>query len=49
MKLLKTPQFLRNIFDEPPDTDEYIVLPENDRPGGFQWGNVNNNNNENNQ
>lgn len=26
-KLLKTPQFLRNIFDEPPD-DDYIVLPE---------------------
>lgn len=51
MKLLKTPQFLRNIFDEPPDTDDYVVLPE-DRPGGaaFHWGqaNINNNNNNNN-
>lgn len=51
-KLLKTPQFLRNIFDEPPDTDDYVVLPE-DRAGGaaFHWGNanvVNNNNNNNN-
>jgi Derlin-2/3 len=25
-KLIKTPQFLKNIFDEPPDND-YIVLP----------------------
>lgn len=41
-KLLKTPQFLRNIFDEPEDVD-YEVLPE-DRPGGagFQWGNAGN-------
>lgn len=51
-KLLKTPQFLRNIFDEPEDED-YEVLPE-DRPGGagFQWGNgnvANNNNAENDQ
>lgn len=36
-KLLKTPQFLRNIFDEAPDVDDYLVLPE-ERPGGFQWG-----------
>jgi Derlin-2/3 len=47
-KLLKTPQFLRNIFDEPIDTDDYIVLPEDQRPGAFQWGN-NNNNNPNNE
>jgi len=46
-KLLKTPQFLRNIFDEPEDAD-YEVLPE-DRPGGagFQWGNAAANNNNN--
>lgn len=45
-RLLKTPQFLRNMFDEPED-DETEVMPE-DRPGGFAWGAANNNNNNNN-
>lgn len=37
-RLLKTPQFLKNIFDEPQDDADYQVLPEEDRPGGFNWG-----------
>ena len=47
-KLLKTPQFLRNLCDEAPDTDDYVVLPD-DRPGGFQWGGGDNNPNNNEQ
>ncbi|CAO1393424.1 unnamed protein product [Diamesa serratosioi] len=36
-RLLKTPMFLRNLFDEPQEDADYDLLPE-DRPGGFQWG-----------
>lgn len=46
-KLLKTPQFLRNLCDEAPD-DDYVVLPEAEGPGGFQWGGNNNNEQPNN-
>ncbi|XP_022113855.1 derlin-2 [Pieris rapae] len=37
-KLLKTPQFLKMLFDPEPET-EYEPLPElaNVRPGGFNW------------
>lgn len=41
--LLKTPQFLKNIFDEPMEDADYTALPE-DRPGGFNWGRENQNN-----
>lgn len=36
LKLLRTPQFLRYLFDPPPE-DNYIPAPE-ERPGGFGWG-----------
>eukprot|EP00090_Calanus_glacialis_P026930 TRINITY_DN42344_c0_g1_i1.p1 TRINITY_DN42344_c0_g1~~TRINITY_DN42344_c0_g1_i1.p1 ORF type:complete len:252 (-),score=74.79 TRINITY_DN42344_c0_g1_i1:107-862(-) len=36
-KILKTPQFLRLICDPAPEDPTYNPLPE-DRPGGFQWG-----------
>uniref|UniRef100_U5EW22 Derlin n=1 Tax=Corethrella appendiculata TaxID=1370023 RepID=U5EW22_9DIPT len=36
-KILKTPQFLKNIFDDPIEDPDYTALPE-DRPGGFNWG-----------
>ncbi|XP_070572557.1 derlin-2-like [Ptychodera flava] len=37
-KLLKTPGFLKYIFDSPLEDPDYQPLPEDDRPGGFQWG-----------
>lgn len=30
--------FRKNIFDEPQDDADYQMLPEEDRPGGFNWG-----------
>ncbi|XP_002735994.1 derlin-2-like [Saccoglossus kowalevskii] len=37
-KLLKTPGFLKSIFDGPTVDPNYEPLPEEDRPGGFRWG-----------
>ncbi|XP_034832464.1 LOW QUALITY PROTEIN: derlin-2 [Maniola hyperantus] len=39
-KLLKTPRFLKKLFD-PAAEDDYVPLPElaNIRPGGFDWRN----------
>lgn len=34
--------FRRAIFDELPEDSDYIPAPE-DRPGGFEWGNQNQN------
>lgn len=28
----------KNIFDEPEDHADYHPLPEDERPGGFNWG-----------
>ncbi|XP_043909976.1 derlin-2 [Protopterus annectens] len=36
-KLLKTPSFLKAIFDSREDDPNYNPLPE-ERPGGFAWG-----------
>ncbi|CAK1580270.1 unnamed protein product [Parnassius mnemosyne] len=38
-KLLKTPQFLKKLFDPAPEEQDYVPLPElaNVRPGGFDW------------
>ncbi|XP_041978932.1 derlin-2 [Aricia agestis] len=38
-KILKTPKFLKRIFDPVPDEPEYEPMPElaNVRPGGFDW------------
>ncbi|XP_031627267.1 derlin-2 [Contarinia nasturtii] len=36
-RILKTPLFLRKLFDEGPEDNSYAPLPE-DRPGGFNWG-----------
>jgi Derlin-2/3 len=38
-RILKTPYFLKVIFDSQTDDIEYTPLPE-DRPGGFNWGQV---------
>ncbi|XP_077995283.1 derlin-2-like [Glandiceps talaboti] len=37
-KLLKTPGFLKSIFDGPVEDPDYQQLPEEERPGGFAWG-----------
>lgn len=37
-KLLKTPLFLKQLCDPMTDDPAYRPLPE-DRPGGFDWGN----------
>ncbi|XP_066291557.1 derlin-2-like [Branchiostoma lanceolatum] len=37
-KILKTPGILKWIFDAPPEDPNYAPLPEEDRPGGFHWG-----------
>ena len=39
IEVLKTPQFLRDIFDPVTEDPNYNPLPE-ERPGGFDWGNV---------
>ena len=36
-KILQTPQFLRQICDPAPEDPSYNPPPE-DRPGGFPWG-----------
>jgi len=36
-RILKTPNFLKTMFDSPTEDPDYIPLPE-ERPGGFQWG-----------
>lgn len=53
-KILKTPRFLKRMFDPPADDPDYVPLPElaNVRPGGFNWQrryNVEEDNAENNQ
>ncbi|XP_060522057.1 derlin-2 [Cylas formicarius] len=40
-KILKTPNILKQLFDELPEDRDYERLPE-DRPGGFDWGNQRN-------
>lgn len=37
-RILKTPGILKSIFDAPPEDPNYQPLPEEDRPGGFNWG-----------
>ncbi|XP_018333552.1 derlin-2-like isoform X3 [Agrilus planipennis] len=41
-KILKTPAFMKALFNSNDDPD-YMPLPE-ERPGGFEWGNRPNNN-----
>jgi len=37
-KILQTPKFLKYLFDQPSGEDsDYVPLPENERPGGFEW------------
>lgn len=36
-KVLKTPQFLKSLFDAPPEDPDYTPIPE-EQPGGFNWG-----------
>ncbi|KAL5477172.1 hypothetical protein EMCRGX_G023925 [Ephydatia muelleri] len=36
-KILRTPQFMKTLFNGPQADPNYNVLPE-DRPGGFNWG-----------
>ncbi|XP_074093856.1 derlin 2 isoform X2 [Cotesia typhae] len=36
-RIIKTPQILKNLFDEHQEDSDYAPLPE-DRPGGFAWG-----------
>lgn len=37
LKLLRTPRFLKYLFDPPPEDTDYAPAPE-ERPGGFDWG-----------
>nr|CAB3237434.1 derlin-2-like [Phallusia mammillata] len=37
-KIVHTPRILKYLFDPAPDSDDYVVLPEAERPGGFAWG-----------
>ncbi|KAF7265741.1 derlin 2 [Rhynchophorus ferrugineus] len=46
-RILKTPTILKVLFDEMPENSDYQRLPE-DNPGGFDWGNQDNQQNENN-
>ena len=39
IRILKTPRFLSAIFDPVTEDPDYAPLPE-DRPGGFDWGNA---------
>ncbi|CAH1376097.1 hypothetical protein MTP99_017480 [Tenebrio molitor] len=39
-RILKTPHLMRTLFDEIPEDTDYVPPPE-DRPGGFEWGNQN--------
>ncbi|EFA08946.1 derlin-2 [Tribolium castaneum] len=39
-RILKTPHFMRTLFDEIPEDPDYAPPPE-ERPGGFDWGNQN--------
>ena len=41
-RILKTPTILKVLCDDPADSDDaaaYAPLPEDERPGGFDWGN----------
>uniref|UniRef100_A0A6M2DGW3 Derlin n=1 Tax=Xenopsylla cheopis TaxID=163159 RepID=A0A6M2DGW3_XENCH len=38
IKLLKTPNILKSLFDEYVEETEYTPLPAEQRPGGFNWG-----------
>ena len=38
MRLLTTPQIFKVLFDPAPEDPDYNPLPE-ERPGGFNWGN----------
>lgn len=37
--------FRKTLFDTHPDDADYVPLPE-ERPGGFEWGNRNNERND---
>ncbi|GLG93263.1 Derlin [Gryllus bimaculatus] len=37
-RLLNTPQILKTLFDGHPNDHDYTPLPEDQRPGGFNWG-----------
>ncbi|XP_071849342.1 derlin-2-like [Apostichopus japonicus] len=37
-KLLRTPGFLKTILDPAAEDPNYNPLPEEERPGGFEWG-----------
>lgn len=37
-RILKTPGIMKAIFDAAPEDPNYQPLPEEDRPGGFNWG-----------
>lgn len=39
-RILHTPKILKWLFDPPADAAAYEPMPEQDRPGGFAWGNV---------
>ncbi|XP_072163643.1 derlin-2-like [Diadema setosum] len=37
-KMLKTPSILNTLLDTPPEDPSYNPLPEEERPGGYEWG-----------
>ncbi|XP_017778046.1 PREDICTED: derlin-2 [Nicrophorus vespilloides] len=45
-RILRTPQFLKYLLDGQQNQPEYVMMEE-DRPGGFEWGNERPNNENN--
>ena len=37
-RCLKTPELFKLLFDDPPEDPNYHPLPDDERPGGFNWG-----------
>lgn len=37
-KLIKTPGILKTLLDTVPEDPNYNPLPEEERPGGYEWG-----------
>ena len=35
---MKTPELFKLLFDDPPEDPNYHPLPDDERPGGFNWG-----------
>ena len=37
-RCLKTPELFKLLLDDPPEDPNYHPLPDDERPGGFNWG-----------